>query len=840
MFSIRNMSFKSKLLLYAAVTTGTALVLFCAVMVFNEWMEMRHEIPRNLAIRADIIGLNITAALSFDDKKTAEEILKGLHVDKHIVMACVCKNNGKEFANYIRKNSKQVQKYELFQTGHKFLGDRFHIRRPAILDGEEIGWVYLQYDLQEYYEDLKRMVLAMMIGMMIALGGAFFVSAKLQSILVRPVLALANTATMVAKNKDYSLRAIKHSKDELGTLTDAFNGMLMQIQQRDAELQQSHNTLEQRVNERTATITKRERQQAIVAELGQQALGNTDQDQLFDLAVRLIIETLNTEFTKVMELKLDKKIFLVRAGMGWKDGYVGHATVGMYRQSQAGFTLMNNAPVIVEDFSKEVRFASPQILRDHHIVSGMSVVIAGKDQPFGVLTVHSTHKRNFKHDDVHFLQAVANLLAEANQRKIANEALQNAKLVADNANRAKSDFLANMSHEIRTPMTAILGFAELILDQEDESNLPPEHIDAARTIRNNGEHLLEIINDILDISKIEAGELSIESARYSPCAIIADVISLMRVRAEDKLLTLSVEYQTNMPETINTDKTRLRQILLNLVHNAIKFTEFGSIKLIVNLLKPENQDPLLQVEVVDTGIGMSQDQLYRVFEPFVQADTSTSRKYEGTGLGLAISRKLARMLGGELTAKSDPGKGSKFKMVIAIGSLENIKMLAQTNEIYATHEDKIFRKNIASAEPGDSTLDCRILLVEDGADNQRLISFILQKAGAKVSIAENGMVAIEAVAKAQKEGYSFDIILMDIQMPVMDGYKATQLLRKRGYRCPIIALTAHAMSGDRDKCLMAGCNDYTTKPIDRNELIQIIHKYLKKKQPQPVGNIKSS
>ena len=407
------------------------------------------------------------------------------------------------------------------------------------------------------------------------------------------------------------------------------------------------------------------------------------------------------------------------------------------------------------------------------------------------------------------------LTQEIGERKRTEAELKVAKKVAETANQSKSEFLANMSHEIRTPMTAILGFSEILMG----SVMDQEQLDAAKTIKRNGEYLIKIINDILDLSKIEAGKLEIEHVQCSPCQVLSEVTSLMRVRANAKNLSLQIDYDGPIPQTIQSDPTRLRQILINLTGNAIKFTEVGEIRLVARLLDAECDEPKMQFEVIDSGIGMTGEQIAKLFNPFQQADTSTTRKFGGTGLGLTICKRLASKLGGDISVKSTAGEGSTFTVTVGTGPLDGVKLLDNPSEAQLpTHSDK------KPAAP-KIKLDCRVLLAEDGPDNQRLIAFLLKKAGAEVVVADNGLIAHDLALAARDEGTPFDVILMDIQMPVMDGYEATAKLRKAGYTGPIIALTAHAMSTARDKCLNAGCNDYTTKPIDHKKLISVVAEY---------------
>jgi PAS domain S-box-containing protein len=411
------------------------------------------------------------------------------------------------------------------------------------------------------------------------------------------------------------------------------------------------------------------------------------------------------------------------------------------------------------------------------------------------------------------------------QRKRAEAEAHAARAAAEAANRAKSDFLANMSHEIRTPMTAILGFTDVLMDDLQRKGATLEQLDAIRTVRVNAEHLLGIINDILDVSKIEAGKLEVECIPCAPAEVLSQAVALMRPQSDAKQLPLRIEYQSEIPERIQTDPTRLRQILINLIGNAIKFTEKGAIRVQVEVRHPKMPRSMLEFRVIDTGVGMGREQLARLFQPFTQADTSTARRYGGSGLGLAISRRLAEALGGGITVGSMAGRGSTFTLAIPTGPLDAVPMVWPADEGQARIEP-------AGPRPPSPVLNFRILLAEDGLDNQRLITHHLKKAGATVTIAADGRAAIAQATEARASGQPFDVILMDMQMPVLDGYEATRTLRSQGYTGPIIALTAHAMTGDREKCLACGCDGYATKPIDRQALLQTIAEQLGKRSCQ--------
>lgn len=404
-------------------------------------------------------------------------------------------------------------------------------------------------------------------------------------------------------------------------------------------------------------------------------------------------------------------------------------------------------------------------------------------------------------------------LQEANdhlEHRVATrtEELEKACEAAKAASRAKSDFLANMSHEIRTPLNAIMGYADLLCRGLDDS--PEERADMLKTIHSSGRHLMIVINDILDISKIEAGRLELDIQPDSPQRILSEVVSMMRVPFREKNLSLEYTWQGPVPNEIQTDGSRLRQILINLVGNAKKFTMNGGVHIIAKLLNPGTKSKL-EIEVIDTGVGIQKDKFEQIFHPFMQEDTSVTRKYGGSGLGLSISRQLARMMGGDLTVESDNGRGSCFRLTLDAGELRS--------------EDLIENGAIGDSLPTpvkqsfsiDSELlrGLKVLVVDDGATNRKLVSLVLGRSGAHISQAENGKQAYDLIMSEN----AFDVVLMDMQMPILDGYAATKMLRESGITVPIIALTAHAMASDKQLCLEAGCSDYLSKPINTDELL---------------------
>ena len=398
------------------------------------------------------------------------------------------------------------------------------------------------------------------------------------------------------------------------------------------------------------------------------------------------------------------------------------------------------------------------------------------------------------------------------------EALRQAQSHAEAANRSKSEFLANMSHEIRTPLTAILGYTDLLREDAASSDASAEHLRAIETIRRAGGHLLNVINDILDISKIEAGRMIIERVETDLPRVLFDVDSLMRARSAEKGVALRTTLTSAIPSTILTDPTRLRQILMNLVGNAAKFTDRGRIEIRVGVTD-SSTGSILRVAVDDTGPGMTREQAAQLFQPFTQADASVTRRHGGTGLGLTICRRLGQLLGGDVTlTRTSPGEGSCFEVTIPLEPAPGsrpVRVLAVCTDDAAPPTSDV-----------PTLLAGRILLAEDGEDNQRLISFHLRRAGAEVVIAENGRIALDMITAATAGGSPFLLLVSDMQMPEMDGYTLARMLRARGHSLPIIALTAHAMTDDRQKCIDAGCDDYASKPIDKIALLMTCARWL--------------
>ena len=422
------------------------------------------------------------------------------------------------------------------------------------------------------------------------------------------------------------------------------------------------------------------------------------------------------------------------------------------------------------------------------------------------------------------VQDVTVILEVEHRLRQAKETADQAKWAAESSNQAKTRFLANMSHEIRTPLGAILGFAELM---KDPNQTPSDRLDCIATILRNGEQLSRVINDILDLSKIESDRLVIERMAFNPLELLEEVTALLNLQAQEKGLELHVTSEGALPLKAMSDPTRLRQILINMIGNAIKFTARGRVEVRVQVasLATDAERVALRFLISDTGPGIPREQQDRLFQPFIQADSSTARIYGGTGLGLVLSLRLARALGGDLILQSSvPGKGSVFALTVDIGSREEITTL-QSN----SSDKRVSARELAASdlkftakfdESSGGNLQMKVLLVEDAPDNRVLISRFVKSTGAEIDCVDNGFDGVRSAMRG-----AYDLVLMDIQMPRMDGFEAVRTLRREGYRRPVVALTAHAMKGDREQCFAAGFDEHLIKPLSRAALVATLHHF---------------
>jgi signal transduction histidine kinase/CheY-like chemotaxis protein len=781
--TFRDLSIRRKLTVLILSSSILGLVMVCLGLAAYERTSFRASTTAELSALADTLGANAAASLVFNDPKTAADMLSALRTEKHILGACLYDANGKVFAAYRRGDAGSEFRTPAWHSdGATFTRDSLVLFRRVSINGEKAGSIAIVSDLTGFRAKIIEFTKIAAFVLFISLLATYLVSSRLLRITTAPILQLAGLAERVTLNEDFSLRGRVQSRDEVGTLVAAFNDMLGRIQQRDSALQKLNAELEQRVEKRTAELSR-------------------------------------------------------------------------------------------------------------------------------------------------------------------------AKDAAEEASRAKSEFLANMSHEIRTPLNGVIGMTELAL----ETKLTSEQQEYLDTVKLSGDALLSVINDILDFSKIEAGKVDLEAIDFNLRDTLEATLKTLALRAHEKGLELLCEIAPDVPEAVNGDASRLRQVIVNLVGNAIKFTDKGEVELRVTVESEEADGRILRFCVSDTGIGIPVEKQNLIFDPFAQADTSTTRKYGGTGLGLTISGRLVMMMGGRIWVQSQPGEGSQFYFTTRVKTCEKkpqigtiappeilrgVKVLIvddnRTNQRIVQGMLNRWEMNSTVVSSGEAALEelfgsadagapyglvltdmhmphmdgfdlierirqrpelrtatimmltsaghrgdaerCKalgvaayllkpirqselreaiarvlgaqvqagaiplvtryslqderhpsevlnILVTEDNVVNQRLATRLLEKRGHRVTIANNGREAVEAL-----EANVFDLVFMDVQMPEMDGLEATGIVRKKematGKHQPIIALTAHAMKRDQEKCLAAGMDGYLTKPIRPQDLDVVLQRYL--------------
>jgi two-component system, sensor histidine kinase and response regulator len=927
----RKLSLRRKLTVVIMINTVVALCV--ASIGFAEYGVYRFKELRleDLNALANILGTNSTAPLAFKDPNSAQDILRALAAKPHILSAAIYDREGKPFAVYHRgKSMEQYSAPPVENESSRFTSNRVLIFQAIIFQTEKVGTVFLEGDTIEYRQLLAGYLLFFALIVAAVSMGAFMMAGRLQRPISNPILELAWTTKMVTTSRDYSIRAGKHSEDEVGVLIDGFNEMLGQIQNRDTELRHAREELERRVDERTLELE----QEVADRQRAQEALHESER------RIRLLLDS---TAEAIFGLDRDGKCTFCNPATLRLLGYEnGSALLGKFAHDVMHHSHADGTPHPAEECRiVESRRLGQGIHLDDEVFwrsDGTSFPVEFWAYPI--------------RKEGEIVGAVVTFL-DITERKGAEAALRDAKEAAEAGNRAKSEFLANMSHEIRTPMNGIIGMTDLALN----TTLTAEQRDYLNLVKSSADSLLHVINDILDFSKIEAGKLEIEKTEFEIRDLFRDTLKTLAQRTGGKSLEISARVSPKIPKILIGDPTRLRQLIVNLIGNAIKFTEEGNIVLDTELEAIAGEEVRLHISISDTGMGIPQEKQHLIFDSFAQADGSTTRRFGGTGLGLTISRQLAELMGGRMWVESEIGRGSTFHFTcvfqqgIAITSdqeriaghaLPGLNVLVVDNnpingEIFAEMLTN-WRMNPTLTDSGASALDlleaaknaghafrivlldalmpnidgfqvlrriqsnpslagavimllsgnhhladtdrCRqlgvklcltkpvgqselldailsalglvaaeerliqssvlprrerpkgrplnILVSEDNIVNQKLAIRLLEKAGHRVTLASTGREAVAAWENAGTPG--FDIVLMDIQMPEMDGMEATAAIRDRekksGKHIPILAMTAHAMRGDKERCLANGMDGYISKPIHPNGLFAEIERCL--------------
>jgi signal transduction histidine kinase/CheY-like chemotaxis protein len=559
-------------------------------------------------------------------------------------------------------------------------------------------------------------------------------------------------------------------------------------------------------------IRARALQSATVAALGEEALSNLPLEDFMRKVATLVAGNLGVPSCEIVEASPDQGAIVLRATTGAGTPAVHNAdrrdlsAEPVAWSALADRAMREGGPVIVDDFATERRFEVSAALRARGVASGAFVPVLGSQRPVGALGVFGAALRKFDEQDLNFLQSAANVLGAAIERKSYEDELVKARDIALETSRLKSAFLANMSHEIRTPLSGVIGMTELLLD----TVLDAEQTECAETIRASADSLITIVNDILEFSRISAEKVVLEHKPFEPAQVVKAVTTLLSVEARRKGLTLTLETAADVPAHLNGDPVRLRQVLNNLVGNAVKFTDRGSVTVRVLKLTESEDQIVLRFEICDTGIGIPAHLTGLLFQPFSQIEDSSSRRYGGTGLGLAISAKLVALMGGEIGLKSESGHGSTFHFTARFGK-----------SAHSNRPAPVVAKPLETAGHPRAP----VLVVEDDAVSRKVVTLQLRKLGYEPRVASNGREALVELARN-----SYALVLMDCSMPDMNGYEATAAIRRReeggDHHTIIVALTGHALDGERNRCLAAGMDGFVTKPIKTDELAAVLESCL--------------
>jgi two-component system, sensor histidine kinase and response regulator len=744
----------------------------CTALAVYEDLTFRTALASALASAASIAGSNSTAALVFSDAPSARETLSSLRAQPHIVEACIYASNGTVFATYARAGANPNFTPPVRQSeGTMFTSQAMILFQPIRLNGEEIGTIYLKSDLGELYARGKRFAQIVLIVILASFVTAYLLASRLQRVISRPILELARTASAVSLGKDYSLRATKSSEDEIGALADRFNEMLSQIQTRERALQSAHDELEARVDKRTRQL------QEEIDERRQVERYLEERKSFLNSVIAnspMGIVATGTDGSVQMCNPAFEKLFQYR-----QEDIYGRFLVDLISNKELRAELSANQQRISEGHTTHIvaqRSRSDGTLVD---VEAFAVPIFSEGGMTGALALY----------------------LDVTDRKRAEAALLQAKEAAEAASRAKSEFLANMSHEIRTPMNGIIGMTELALD----TSLTPEQREYLGMVKSSAHSLLTLINDILDFSKIEAGKLELERIDFQLKPSLGETLKALALRAHSKNLELAWRVGPGVPESLKGDMGRLRQILVNLVGNAVKFTERGEVAVDVEKESEDEDGVLLHFRVRDTGIGIPKEKQEMIFDAFTQADSSSTRNYGGTGLGLAITSRLVNLIGGKLWVESELGQGSTFHFTGSFG---------------------IADRQVQPAEIADPEIlsGLRILVVDDNQTNLTILVEMLSAWGVQPEAAAGGKIALELLTLAHRQGLPFRLVITDMQMPEMDGCSFSQEIRRSPDfgKVPILLLSSSAGKGEAARCRQLAVARYLTKPVQPSELLEAI------------------
>ncbi|HET8923308.1 MAG TPA: response regulator [Candidatus Acidoferrum sp.] len=780
MWSFRNSSIQRKLTVVIFFTSVLGLSLAAMAFEFYERASFRRALADELNSHAATLGLHTAASLAFNDRNAAQELLASLRVERHIVEACVYDKRANLFAEYQRDAAASTcEVLAPTSEGTQFGAEMVTYTQSITLSGEKTGTIVIFSDYSQLDAKMGRFREISAIVLLFSIVVMALAAFRLVRLITEPILQLAAVAERVSVTEDYSLRAIRVGEDEVGRLVGSFNQMLGRIQEHDAALQHANEELELRVQVRTQElqleVEERTRAEETLSE------------------ERRVLRALIDNVPDYMYVKDTDCRFLVanvpvarQMGAKTPDELLGKNDFDFYPRELAE-TFYNDEQKVIRSGQEEINREEMGLDPQGNVSQVLTTQVPLRDKNGRVTGIVGIGR------DITYL-------------KKAQDEMQKAREAAETASRAKSEFLANMSHEIRTPLNGIMGMTDLAL----ETQLTAEQREYLETVKTSSDSLLTVINDILDFSKIEAGKIDLEVADFEIRDSLETTLKTLAVRADEKGLELLCEVAPEVPEIVRGDAARLRQVVTNLVGNAIKFTNEGEVAMKVKMEAGEGHDLILRFTVSDTGIGIAPEKHEVIFDPFAQADTSTTRKYGGTGLGLTISARLVRMMGGSIWVESEKGRGSHFHFTVRMGAADLRKI------------------RIGTIAPPEILRGVRVLVVDDNPTNRRILEGMLKRWEMRPVSVEGGEQALAQLVSAWKAGEAFSLVVLDMHMPKMDGFALVGRIRQRPElsAATIMMLTSAGHRGDAERCQKLGVSAYLLKPIRQSELREAVARVL--------------
>jgi signal transduction histidine kinase/CheY-like chemotaxis protein/HAMP domain-containing protein len=792
---ISGWSIKRKLVFITMATSAIALMLSSAGLLVYDLVSFRYRMSRDLVSQAEIIGANAKAALAFRDERAAAEVLFALRARTEVVAAGLYTRDGRLFAHYSKAASlPQTISSRFPPDGARFEAGYLKASSTLFLEGEPIGLLLIDSDMTEWTTRLTGYTTLVGLSMLFSAAIAYLISRRLQRLISDPILRMESAMKNVSENKDYTLRLDKTSEDEVGALIDGFNGMLAEVQKASGELRAVNETLEKRVAERTEAAEEHA-QEVVRSEQALRRQKNILQSVLDSMVdgVMVVDERgqlllFNPAAEQIARDRFDKPLALSQL--------LKHR---FYKQDSVTRYALDELPIVRAIRGEEVS-RTELFVRQSKASEGMWLSVNAKPlrREAGVLSSGVV------------------VFRDITESKHAEDNLRHAKERAEQASRAKSAFLANMSHELRTPLNAIIGYSEMLEEQVEDSG-PRELLADLKKIHTSGRHLLMLINDLLDLSKIEAGKIQLYVEPFDAASSVAEVVTTVTPLA----LANSNKLEVFCPASVmmNSDSTRIRQVLINIMSNACKFTRRGSVTLEVEC-KADGAGDWVHFRVRDTGIGIAPDLLGRLFEPFSQADASTSRKYGGTGLGLAITQKFCHMLGGTISVQSVMHEGSVFE----------IRLPADLH-----HATRGSRNEAAVPAAGGKTTtpvqNC-VLIIDDDASARDLLARYVRKEGFEAVCCASVKEGLSTLAKITPMAITLDVV-----MDEMNGLEALKLL-KADPRLSAIPVAIITIAEEREQAYALGADTYLPKPVDPELLAAMLAKYAGVAgMPAPIGAV---